>query len=141
MIKRCAFVLLSIFLFMYYRFHFKSFSGETLHLYYFLLFAGLLVSFISYWFTFFIVIVFILFLFFLIFIYFIPIYFTWMRLFIYFVLFVYFFLLSNDFIFHLAFWSNLYTLKLFVTYLSEMVLDLDNKFWRFLLNHSSLSNH
>ena len=52
-----------------------------------------------------------------------------------------FFLLSNDFIFHLAFWSNLHTLKLFVTYLSEMVLDLDNKFWRILLNHSSLSNH
>ena len=97
------------------------FSGETLHLYYFSLFADSLVSFISYWFTFFNVVVFTLFFIFLIFIYLILIYFVLMCWFIYVVLFVYLFLLSNDFIFHLVFQSILYALKLLVSYLSEVV--------------------
>ena len=127
--------------FMYYGFHLKPFSVETWRLYYFLLLADSLLSFILYWFIFLIVVVFILFSVFLMFIYFILIYFMWMRLFICFALFVYLFLLSNDFIFHLVFWSILYALKLFVSYLSEMVPDLDKKFWRILSNHSVLSNH
>ena len=141
MIKRYAFILLSIFFLYVLRISFKIFFCRD--------FTPLL-FFITCWFIsfiyftlvyFLIVVVFILLFVFLMFIYFILIYFMWMRLFICFALFVYLFLLSNDFIFHLVFWSILYALKLFVSYLSEMVPDLDKKFWRILSNHSVLSNH
>ena len=141
LIKRYAFILLSIFFLYVLRISFKTFFCRDLTPLLFLLLADSLVSFILYWFIFLIVVVFILFSVFLMFIYFILIYFMWMRLFICFALSAYLFLLSNDFIFHLVFWSILYVLKLFVSYLSEMVPDLDKKFWRILSNHSVLSNH